>query len=393
MSKKIIEGLWDCPFCDADKIGGLQKHCPNCGHPQSKDTMFYMGTKKRYLADEEISTVGTEPDWACDYCSSLNNAKFIYCTNCGGERTKETKDYFDLHTTQETKEESLFENTYAYENDYSSETENELYEETENTLSLTLNEIEDMDTENKSNNFSVILNKINFLMVGKCIGAFALVFLLIAGLIYFFTPREYDAIITEKTWERDVVIEEYRTVEESAWDNVPSGGRLLYSSEEIRSYNTVLSHYETKTRQVAEQVFDGYDTHTYYTDNGNGTFTEHTSQTPRYRTEYRTETYQDPVYVNVPVYDTKYYYEIERWVYDRTEESSGSNSTPFWPEYEITENERPVSKIESYVLVFYVPDKEKTYSYDCSDMDEWDSYQANESKTIVLNGGRIVEIK
>ena len=41
---------------------------------------------------------------------------------------------------------------------------------------------------------------------------------------------------------------------------------------------------ETKTRQVSYEVLDGYDeVITGYTDNGNGTFTENTTQVPRYR--------------------------------------------------------------------------------------------------------------
>lgn len=33
---KIIEGLWDCPFCGNKRIRAGQKTCPDCGHPRTK---------------------------------------------------------------------------------------------------------------------------------------------------------------------------------------------------------------------------------------------------------------------------------------------------------------------------------------------------------------------
>ena len=39
---KLVEGLWDCPFCDNKRIRAGQKTCPNCGHPQDENTKFYM---------------------------------------------------------------------------------------------------------------------------------------------------------------------------------------------------------------------------------------------------------------------------------------------------------------------------------------------------------------
>ena len=96
MSERLVEGIWDCPYCEATAIGGLKKYCPNCGHPQDKGTKFRMGTEIRYLTEEETEKVGREPDWACEYCASLNNAKFKYCSNCGASRDRENKDYFQL---------------------------------------------------------------------------------------------------------------------------------------------------------------------------------------------------------------------------------------------------------------------------------------------------------
>ena len=41
---KLVEGLWDCPYCDTTSIKASQKTCPNCGHPQDENTVFYSGS-------------------------------------------------------------------------------------------------------------------------------------------------------------------------------------------------------------------------------------------------------------------------------------------------------------------------------------------------------------
>ena len=145
----------------------------------------------------------------------------------------------------------------------------------------------------------------------KFIGAGVGVVALIALFVFIFIPREYDVSVVEKTWSRTINLEELRTVEESDW-SVPSGGRTLYTQQEIHHHDNVLDHYETKTKTESYQVISGYETHSSYSNNGNGTFTEHSYKTPIYSTEYRTVTYEEPVYKSVPVYKTKYYYEIDK---------------------------------------------------------------------------------
>lgn len=376
MSEKIVEGIWDCPYCGAEGIGGLKKYCPNCGHPQDKGTCFRLGEEKHYLSEEEQNGRGAGPDWACEYCDSLNNAKFSYCKNCGAERTAENKDYFELRQ-EEQKTEQKNGQTNAVRTDRSSSI-------------LDLYTYSGEKRQRPSFSWKNVLTK---LKTPKMIGVMAILLCLIIGLAVSCLPREYAAVLTEKSWQREIDIEEYKTVEESAWDRIPSGGRLLYTQDEIRSYRQVFSHYETRTRQVAEQVFDGYDTSTYYTDNGDGTFTEHTSQTPRYRTEYHTETYEEPIYVDVPVYDVKYYYEIERWVYERCEKSAGADQSPYWAEYILDDNERTAETRETYMLTFVTDKKQKTYSYTCASQEEWDAYRTQDSVVLVISNGKIEEIK
>ena len=78
-------------------------------------------------------------------------------------------------------------------------------------------------------------------------------------------------------------------------------------------------------------MIDHYNTEYSYSDNGNGTFTEHTKQVPVYKTEYYEETHQEPVYRQDPVYATKYYYDIDKWFDSgRDYPSSGTDQNPYW---------------------------------------------------------------
>jgi hypothetical protein len=64
------------------------------------------------------------------------------------------------------------------------------------------------------------------------------------------------------------------------------------------------------------------------------------SQRPVYRTETKTETYQEPVYRDEPIYATKYYYEIDIWQYAFSYNTSGNDKDPYWKEFELEELQR-----------------------------------------------------
>lgn len=350
MADRLVEGLWDCTYCGATQIGGLNKYCPCCGHPQDKDIKFYLGEAKKYLTEEEAQKTGTDPDWLCEYCESLNNARFIYCKNCGAPREADGKNYF----TKDVKEEPEAEATQTPPPEPKKK------------------------AKKKRNWLQIILSVLA-------------IFLIVGGIAYLAKPKELTGSVSDKSWERTIEVEKYVTVEENDW-SVPSGGRTQYTKQEIRSYSQVLDHYETKTRQVAEQVLDGYDTVTSYTDNGNGTFTEHTEQLPRYRTEYRTETYEEPVYVSVPIYDTMYYYEIERWKKDRTEKASGKSDEPQWPQVTLADDkEREGTKTENYEIEVTTDKKGKKYTANVS-LSDWEKLMVGDKVTITVSGGEVKNI-
>ena len=57
---KLVEGLWDCPFCDNKRIRAGQKTCPNCGHPQDENTKFYMPDAIEYVSEEKAAKTAAQ---------------------------------------------------------------------------------------------------------------------------------------------------------------------------------------------------------------------------------------------------------------------------------------------------------------------------------------------
>ncbi len=71
MTSKLIEGYWDCAFCDTKAIQGREKICPNCGKPRGEDVIFYMKDTKNYVKDENKKHFLGE-SWYCSYCDALD---------------------------------------------------------------------------------------------------------------------------------------------------------------------------------------------------------------------------------------------------------------------------------------------------------------------------------
>ena len=127
----VVEGYWDCQYCENKGIRGRFKTCPHCGHPRDASVTFYTKeighdqaitdeefARERAEADknsrsssakagEESIRASDEPslysrgagegrgtaedahdasDWLCDYCGSYNKAADLICAFCGAER-------------------------------------------------------------------------------------------------------------------------------------------------------------------------------------------------------------------------------------------------------------------------------------------------------------------
>ena len=208
----------------------------------------------------------------------------------------------------------------------------------------------------------------------------------ISLLIFIFVPRYKEIVVTDVGWKYNIAIEKYKQVEHSDW-YLPPDAELLYTSREIRSYVEVLDHYETVTK--TRQVQDGYDVTYTYSDNGDGTFTEHEHRTPRYRTETYTE--QEPVYTDEPVYDTKYYYKVWEWVHERDVTTTASDKNPYYGEVILGDKERQGRSTENYWFRGHIKDKKKEKKYKVKDRETWDKINVDYTLKVKMSGGMIIE--
>ena len=343
---RIIEGYWDCAYCQTKHILGRYRNCPNCGKPRGEDAVFEHDAPNTENVVEKPEEVSREADWHCEFCDSLNPASAKFCESCGSPRSDKT--YFQMKEEHKKKEQAA----------------------------QAIASPPPPPPAKKSR-------------LPLLIAIAAAVFL-----IFFLTrPAKADLTVRSMEWARSVSVEELRTLQESGW-NIPSGARVYDQKQEVQTYTQVLDHYETREREVEEEYIDHYeDVVVGYEDLGNGYFEEITESQPVYQTRYYTETYEEPVYVTVPVFGTKYYYEIDRWVYERKEDTAGTrDKSPYWPDLDLKENEREGGRTEKYTFTA-VDRKDKVYTYTCSGQAEWEKYHVGDTFNATLSGNRILQIQ
>ncbi|MCR4672574.1 MAG: hypothetical protein K5637_04990 [Lachnospiraceae bacterium] len=341
---KVIRGFWDCPYCKSKHIDGLIDKCPNCGSGKPLDIKYYMDSAEDTVGDEELESAGIGKDendgqhkeWLCPYCGQLNNWRDKTCVSCGGPRDASDKEYGDKKddiTPEQAQEQA-------------------------------------MDPYRSGSRRSASPKAL--------IAVLAVIIIL---MVVMFAPLVHKSeTVTGYDWTRTVTVETLTTYHESGWSQ-PSGAYNVTGQREFYGYEQVIDHYETVAVQRAKTVLAGYDTEITYQDNGNGTFSEIEHQIPRYVTEYYTEYVQQPVYREDPVYATKYYYDIDRWVETATYRSSGNDHDPYWSsEYTLGDNQRDTIRTEYYDIVL-TDDSGKTRTLQKS-FPEWSSIDPGKQYTV-----------
>ena len=92
----------------------------------------------------------------------------------------------------------------------------------------------------------------------------------------------------------------------------------------------------------------------------------------------------------MPVYQTKYYYDIERWVTKEWINAEGTNDNPYWPELQLKDLERTGSKREQYVILTTDRrDREKKYELPFV---LWNDVMIHSEIEVVISAGQIKEI-
>lgn len=354
----IREGRWDCNDCGRIANLGREENCPGCGKPRSKDVKFYLLENESVVIDiKQIERAKVGPDWYCNFCNGSNPANQKICNGCGASRERDSSAHL---VTDYNFADRKSVGGVSIEKDGGKD------EEFSN---------HGLYSGSKNSKDGMKLNKI--LAIGAAIFGFFIIAFLIS---LFFKTHDVPIKVSNFSWSRSIEIEKYTKVHESDWDS-PIGAYNVREEQKIHHYEQVQVGEETytETESYEEQV----GSHTVVVgqrDLGNGYFEDITEEVPDYETRTREITKTRPVYEDQPVYRTWYEYDIDKWVYDHNENSSGQDHNPYWPKINIEKNQREGSRKETYSVVFRSmkeDDKHDTYQLNV-DLNQWMNFKINE---------------
>ena len=345
--EKLVMAYWDCPVCGNKGIRGNVTNCPSCGRARG-DVQFYMkeDSAPEFLTEEEEKQVGGKsPDWYCSFCNSLNKDHAAFCSNCGASRESSESNYFD-----------------------------QLKKRQEQEAAEKAAQAQHQPQPQKKSR-------------GRMFIALAVVLAVIIGLVTFMNGNttKGNMEVTAIGWNRTIPVEQYQMFQESGWA-LPEGTEKTGESQQIHHYDQVLDHYENVEVERSRRVIDSYETYYTYEDNGNGSYTQVSHERPVYKTEYYTETESRPVYVSVPRYQTKYEYNIWRWVWVRDVNASGEDHEAVWPETGLAEDEREGSERKESYFFTVKDEKEARTSWQLA-MADWQKISVGDHLNITSRRG------
>jgi hypothetical protein len=334
----IREGRWLCPHCEAENLGRAES-CVACSAARPANVRFYLPGNAPPVTDAALlRDAASGADWICSHCgganpNSVDGARLTQCRHCGEARDK---------TDASTPVRSL-----GVGEAPSSAAEAAAAERAERQAAAR-SRVADRVARQGSLGRRSALAAPRSLRAAVLAG---LAVLLLAAFAFWAWPRTHEGRVVELNWTRAIAVERLGTYVEEGW-TLPQGARQIGAERRVRSYRDVVDYYEARTRQVAYDVPSGMESYSCgSTDLGNGYFQDQICTRTTYRTEYRTETYQAPVYRQEPVYDTWLTWEEDHWEVTRTPVAQGGDTMPEWPVVDLHNREREGVRTEELVAV------------------------------------------
>lgn len=315
-------GLWDCKACG--KKGNLGPHtlCDGCGASRPKNVVFYLSENAEATDDETaIQQAQAGVDWVCGHCRSHNKAWEFSCKACGNPKDETSGDV----------------------------------------------QLEESDYVEPSEVVPPSPPKKPFMPVWGWV-------LLVVGIIGFlyYLGRPKEMIVQELTWEAQIPLQHKELKQTESW-NLPAEALQVQSRQVQDGFTRQIVGHSTRTREVRVQT--GNERYVCGKINkGNGYFVDKYCTRPTYGT--RTERYEEPDYVNVPIYRKKYFYTVNDWVDKETINQSGrknATETPIANPKEGDPNWRVGSPQKKYFVVLK-DSKNETHRKDIP-FQEWEKLQ------------------
>ncbi|OGK12762.1 MAG: hypothetical protein A2W80_18355 [Candidatus Riflebacteria bacterium GWC2_50_8] len=296
--EEIVEGYWICPNCDA-KNRGAEQQCDACGAIRSENVQFHCDSDAPVITDEEeLKKAKAGPDWICPFCSNTSPSSSPNCTGCGSARDSGKK--------------------------------------------RAVKEIPPGGAPAQKGPGQPKAPAPPMPPAFKIgCGIIVLLFLIFSFLSCRETPDKIE--ITDNQWTRVIERSEYKTVQESAWQNeVPQAAIRLSSNREIRDHKQIPDGFENVQETYTEKVKIGEDkVEDGKIDLGNGRFQVKYKMVPKYKDEQRTRMVKQQKFRKEPIYDEKVTYNIDRWIDIAPVELKGTQDEPKWPEAGVIKNTPP----------------------------------------------------
>lgn len=323
------EGKWRCLRCSTVNPG-RNLNCLTCGVKRGDDVEFFLETDAAVVGDENLlKQADAGADWICRYCGGNNRAFDDQCSSCG--------------SLLSDKDKRLIEETRGV-NDWS--------EEAQKAARSAANAQNFQESQPKKSFFSSRLFKFGLLGLG---GLMTMFVALLVILVYISTLTYRTEIeVTGLEWTRAIALEEYKTVQETAWEGeVPPNARVQSQTRAVHHTDKVPDGTRTVPETYSEQVSDGTESYVCgKTSKKNGYFEDKYCTRTKYKTVTKTKNKTETDYKDVPVYKIRYNYLIDKWVTTGEKTTSGTDFNPQWAIVQ-TDNvrTREVSRAESYNLL------------------------------------------
>lgn len=193
----------------------------------------------------------------------------------------------------------------------------------------------------KLKNF-ILLSKDIILRIKKQIFLVISILCLIFLLAWTFVTIDKKYIVQGFVWERSITVEEYTLYHESGW-SIPTGSTVTSSRKEIHHYESVFDYYQCINEHLIYEVDK-----------------------------------------QVPVYKTKYYYDICRWKKVDSLKTQGTDQKPYWYyttlpydiDYQEYGDKKQTTRTEKYIVIV-VSERGKRITFEYK-LEQWQTLSIND---------------